>query len=220
VIFFREPGSCGLEKHRIKLVRKYIRKMLVIFPFEEPFYRTRGVKAEFVGHPLAELPLPAVTREQFAAANRLDPAATWDWPPSRQAGPGRFETICPDAGGRVAGRARLAPPRVTSSWCRWPRPSTGSSGPPVLALVKIRGRRPRHPPGGGCARGAFPHVRASVGASGTATVEAALIGNPFVVVYRVSWLTYAVAKRVVKVPHVAMANLNCRQARGAGADPE
>ena len=44
-------------------------------------------------------------------------------------------------------------------------------------------------------------------ASGTATVEAALIGNPFVVVYRVSPLTYAVAKRVVKVPHVAMANL-------------
>jgi lipid-A-disaccharide synthase len=44
-------------------------------------------------------------------------------------------------------------------------------------------------------------------ASGTATVEAALIGNPFVVVYRVSALTYAIAKRVVKVPHVAMANL-------------
>ena len=44
-------------------------------------------------------------------------------------------------------------------------------------------------------------------ASGTATVEAALIGNPFIVVYRVSPLTYAIAKRVVKVPHVAMANL-------------
>jgi lipid-A-disaccharide synthase len=44
-------------------------------------------------------------------------------------------------------------------------------------------------------------------ASGTATVEAALIGNPFVVVYRVSPLTYAIAKRVVTVPHVAMANL-------------
>ena len=44
-------------------------------------------------------------------------------------------------------------------------------------------------------------------ASGTATVEAALIGNPFVVVYRVSALTYAIAKRVVKVPHVAMVNL-------------
>jgi lipid-A-disaccharide synthase len=57
------------------------------------------------------------------------------------------------------------------------------------------------------ARAALLHARASVVASGTATVEAALIGNPFVVVYRVSALTYAIAKRVVKVPHVAMANL-------------
>jgi lipid-A-disaccharide synthase len=57
------------------------------------------------------------------------------------------------------------------------------------------------------ARAALYHARASVVASGTATVEAALIGNPFVVVYRVSWLTYAIAKRVVTVPHVAMANL-------------
>ncbi len=57
------------------------------------------------------------------------------------------------------------------------------------------------------ARAALFHARASVVASGTATVEAALIGNPFVVVYRVSPLTYAIARRVVKVPHVAMANL-------------
>jgi len=57
------------------------------------------------------------------------------------------------------------------------------------------------------ARAALLHARASVVASGTATVEAALIGNPFVVVYRVSSVTYAIAKRVVKVPHVAMANL-------------
>jgi lipid-A-disaccharide synthase len=54
---------------------------------------------------------------------------------------------------------------------------------------------------------ALHHARASIVASGTATVEAALIGNPFVVVYRVSPLTYAIAKRVVTVPHVAMANL-------------
>jgi lipid-A-disaccharide synthase len=57
------------------------------------------------------------------------------------------------------------------------------------------------------ARAALFHARVSVVASGTATVEAALIGNPFVVVYRLSHLTYAIAKRVVKVPHVAMANL-------------
>ncbi len=57
------------------------------------------------------------------------------------------------------------------------------------------------------ARATLLHTRASVVASGTATVEAALIGNPFVVVYRLSRASYAVAKRVVKVPHVAMVNL-------------
>jgi lipid-A-disaccharide synthase len=57
------------------------------------------------------------------------------------------------------------------------------------------------------ARATLHHARASIVASGTATVEAALAGNPFVVVYRVSALTYAIAKRLVKVPHVAMANL-------------
>jgi hypothetical protein len=59
----------------------------------------------------------------------------------------------------------------------------------------------------GDARAALHHARASIVASGTATVEAALAGNPFVVVYRVSALTYAIAKRVVTVPHVAMVNL-------------
>ncbi len=57
------------------------------------------------------------------------------------------------------------------------------------------------------ARAALFHARASVVASGTATVEAALIGKPFVVVYRVSPITYEIAKRVVKVPYVAMVNL-------------
>ena len=57
------------------------------------------------------------------------------------------------------------------------------------------------------ARAVLQHARASVVASGTATVEAALIGNPFVVVYRVSRITYAVAKRVVSVAHVGMVNL-------------
>jgi lipid-A-disaccharide synthase len=76
VIFFVSPQLWAWKKHRIKLVRKYVDKMLVIFPFEEPFYRERDVKAEFVGHPLAELPLPSISREQFAAENNLDPATT------------------------------------------------------------------------------------------------------------------------------------------------
>ena len=62
VIFFVSPQLWAWKKHRIKLVRKYISKMLVIFPFEESFYREQGVKAEFVGHPLAELPAQGDSR--------------------------------------------------------------------------------------------------------------------------------------------------------------
>ena len=67
VIFFVSPQLWAWKKHRIKLVQRFIRKMLVIFPFEEAFYRENGVEAEFVGHPLAELALPTIGREQFAA---------------------------------------------------------------------------------------------------------------------------------------------------------
>lgn len=77
VIFFVSPQLWAWKKHRIKLVQKYVTRMLVIFPFEEPFYRERGVQAEFVGHPLAELPLPGISREDFADDNRLDSEATW-----------------------------------------------------------------------------------------------------------------------------------------------
>ncbi|MGA9465715.1 MAG: lipid-A-disaccharide synthase, partial [Terracidiphilus sp.] len=77
VLFFVSPQLWAWKKHRIKLVQKYVTRMLVIFPFEEQFYRERGVAAEFVGHPLADLPLPTIAREQFATENDLDPKKTW-----------------------------------------------------------------------------------------------------------------------------------------------
>ena len=52
-------------------------KALVIFPFEEKFYRDRGVDAEFVGHPLADLAKPAITREEYAAQNGLVASKPW-----------------------------------------------------------------------------------------------------------------------------------------------
>jgi lipid-A-disaccharide synthase len=205
VIFFVSPQLWAWKKHRIKLVRKYIDKMLVIFPFEEPFYRERGVKAEFVGHPLAELPLPSISREEFAAENGLDPARTWIGllPGSR---PKEVRDNLPgmlkagrklEARGGLGGYEFLIPLAPTLN---------GKQREQVRGLLEIHGAGP------GVhlvedARAALHHARASVVASGTATVEAALIGNPFVVVYRVSPLTYAIAKRVVTVPHVAMANL-------------
>jgi len=203
VIFFVSPQLWAWKKHRIKLVRKYVSKMLVIFPFEEPFYRERGVEAEFVGHPLAELPLPTICREEFAdamALTRQQPGLAC-FP---AAAPRRFVTIC-----RKCSRPHRALPSPNQAI-----PVSAPAGPDSQSPAASRGPghawRTRQWPACETGRGrraALFHARASVVASGTATVEAALIGNPFVVVYRVSKITYAIAKRIVKVPHIAMANL-------------
>ncbi len=205
VIFFVSPQLWAWKKHRIKLVQRYVRRMLVIFPFEEPFYRERSVDAEFVGHPLAELPLPTVTREQFAAENGLDPAGAWIalLPGSR---PHEIADHLPE----MLGAARQLAQAEPASGFAFVIPLAPTLNAAQRAAVASLAAR--H--GNGLsvhlvhdARAALHHARAAVVASGTATVEAALIGNPFVVVYRVSPATYAIAKRIVTVPHVAMANL-------------
>ncbi len=210
VIFFVSPQLWAWKKQRIKLVRKYVHKMLVIFPFEEPFYRERGVEAEFVGHPLADLPQPDISREQFARESGLNPSRSW-------IGllPGSRAKEIGDNLPQMLAAARiltLRGPRTAGSRKEFEfiiplAPTLNASQRKMLAgLVK------HHGDGFPVkmvddARAALFHARASVVASGTATVEAALIGNPFVVVYRVSTLTYEIARRVVKIPFVAMANL-------------
>src|SRR5437588_1066491 len=60
VVYYVAPQFWAWRQGRVRLLRKYVDKALVIFPFEEKFYRDRGVDAEFVGHPLAELARPSV----------------------------------------------------------------------------------------------------------------------------------------------------------------
>ena len=208
VIYFVSPQLWAWKKHRIRLVQEYVRRMLVIFPFEEAFYREHGVEAEFVGHPLAELPLPAISREQFAAENKLDPGKTWIGllPGSRAKEIGAHLPEMIEAARGLEGPVGQCPGEKSEFIV--PLAPTLSA-----AQRRVAEQLVERLAGGltvrltGDARATLRHARASVVASGTATVEAALIGNPFVVVYRVSPVTYAIAKRMVKVPHVAMANL-------------
>lgn len=66
VVYFVSPQLWAWKRRRLRWVQQRIDRMMVIFPFEEAFYRNRGVDAVFTGHPLAELPLPTLSREQFA----------------------------------------------------------------------------------------------------------------------------------------------------------
>src|ERR1700748_3064769 len=77
VVYFVSPQLWAWKKRRIRRVQRFVDRMLVIFPFEEPFYREHGVAAEFVGHPLADLAAPEVTREAFARQHGLDASKSW-----------------------------------------------------------------------------------------------------------------------------------------------
>src|SRR6202795_2202845 len=77
VVYYVCPQFWAWRQGRVRLLRKYINRALVIFPFEEKFYRDRGVDATFVGHPLADLPAPAITREAYAAEHQLDASKVW-----------------------------------------------------------------------------------------------------------------------------------------------
>lgn len=200
VIWFVSPQLWAWKRRRLRWVRQRVWKMLTIFPFEESFYRARGVEAEFVGHPLAYLPMPTVSREAYAAHHNLDAAKPWIalLPGSRWREielnlltmvemacrfPREAEYILPVAS--TIDRWRLAD--FVAGWISHP-----PGGDPGLALPYIHLVAD--------AREALFHARASVVASGTATVQAALIGTPFVVVYRVSAVTWKIAKSLVWYP--------------------
>jgi lipid-A-disaccharide synthase len=222
-IYYVAPQFWAWRQGRVRLLRDYIDKALVIFPFEEQFYRDRGVDATFIGHPLAELPHPAIERTNYAAQFQLDPAKHWItlMPGSRMKevrmnlpgilgsaamlGPD-YEFLLPVAPtlerdfllgliqAKFPSAAKAATDDAEDTARLEAAPFEGASKAGNITLV------PEALP-------ALWHSRAGVIASGTATVEAAMMATPFVMVYRVSSLTYLLGKPRVKVPRFAMVNL-------------
>ena len=193
VVYFVSPQLWAWKQRRIWRVKKFVDRMLVIFPFEKDYYRQRGVTAEYVGHPLADLPLPQIPREEFARRHGLDSAKPWIalLPGSRTKELLLNLPVMLQSAERLGGRYEYLVPVASTLSRDWVAQQTRGAG---VHLVDD-------------ARAALLHARAAVVASGTATVEAALIGAPFVVVYRVSGLSYAIGRRLVKVKNFAMPNL-------------
>ena len=193
VVYYVCPQFWAWRQGRVRLLRKYVNKALVIFPFEEKFYRDRGVDATFVGHPLADLSLPSIDRDDYASTYKLDAAKPWI-------------TLMPGS--------RMKEVRMNLSAILDSASKLGSGYEFLLPvaptldrgfLESLIDRRPIH-----LVSDALPALacsRAGIIASGTATVEAAMMTTPFVMVYRVSPLTYFLGRPRVKVPHFAMVNL-------------
>ena len=197
VVYYVCPQFWAWRQGRVRLLRKYINQALVIFPFEEKFYRDRGVDATFVGHPLADLSMPEITRDQYAAKNGLSTSTTW-------------LTLMP---GSREKEVRMNLPEMLQAAdllgdgyeVLLPVAPTVSKDLILEVIKRDIGTVAVHLTTE--ALPALAHSRAGIIASGTATVEAAMMGLPFVMVYRVTPLTYLLGRPRVKVPHFAMVNL-------------
>jgi len=208
VVYYVCPQFWAWRQGRVKLLRKYVNKALVIFPFEEKFYRDRRVDATFVGHPLADLPAPSITRTAYAAENKLDAAKTWItlMPGSRRKEVRMNLPTILEAADRLAKDG-------ASGGCEFLLPVARTLDSSFLTELIAGPTEPRQTASQrnihlvSEALPALYHSRAGIVASGTATVEAAIMGTPFVMVYRVSGLTYALGRPRVKVPYFAMVNL-------------
>jgi len=249
VVWFVSPQLWAWKRSRLRWVQQRVDKMLVIFPFEETFYQQRGVDAEFVGHPLAEKVLMSTTHAAYAEKFALDPEKTWiallpgsRWKEIRANLPALHELAMSDLISSSAAyttfdgdttRQPSDPAAHTRYEFLLPVASTIDGGTLQNYIEELNADHLKYfGPEASTLRltlvpdasEALFHARASVVASGTATVLAAIIGNPFVVVYRVSALTFALAKQLIEYPEelnakpdlqgnlpVSMVNLIARQ---------
>lgn len=201
VVYFVSPQVWAWRKSRLQTIARSVEMMLVILPFEEAIYQKAGVPVRFVGHPLLDI-LPAPMDRKLARKGLgLDPdrRIVGILPGSRRR---ELEAHLPI----MLESARILRERVGDFQCLIPVASTlqvedfrphleRCSGLPEPILVT---NRPFE---------ALGAMDAAVIKSGTATLEAALMGVPMVVVYRTSPVTYALASLLADVPHVALVNI-------------
>jgi len=193
VYYFISPQLWAWRKGRIAQIRKYIRKMIVIFPFEEGFYREHGVEVEYVGHPLADMPLA----KPYKTASGKPYIALL--PGSRRQEVVRHIPEMLDAAQILGPEFDFVLPVASTLELDWIKHLTEKHMAKIAPKITLDLTKD--------ARAVLAGARASIVASGTATVEAALEGNPFVVIYKVAGLTYTFGRHLVDVPHFAMANL-------------
>jgi lipid-A-disaccharide synthase len=195
------PQVWAWKKGRIPELGTVLDTLYCLFDFEPELFRGYPVDARFVGHPLVEVVQAECDRAAFFAETGLDPARPLValLPGSRR---GEIERLLPPMA-ELARRWRTARPAV--QWVLPVAPTLDSAfvrahlGDAPVTLVRD------HP------YAARAYADAALVASGTATLETALLGTPFAIVYKLNALTYQMAKRIVKVPHFGLANVVARR---------
>jgi lipid-A-disaccharide synthase len=198
VLYYISPQIWAWRQGRVKQIARWVDHMAVVFPFEEEFYARHGVKVTFVGHPLLNTVQAHQSRETMLTKIGLDPAKTSIalLPGSR---PGEVDFHLPvmrDAAAKLYAERKMQFFCVRASTIDRRKLETALLHPTLRIPIVEEAR--------------YDAVSAADlvwTASGTATLETALLGKPMIVIYRLSWLTYWLARLLVRVQHIGMVNL-------------
>jgi lipid-A-disaccharide synthase len=199
--YFIGPQVWAWRPGRVRVVKRLVERMVVIFPFEEAIYREAGVSVNFVGHPLVDVVKASMSRTEFAERHGLDagrPIVTL-LPGSRRSEIERHYPLIMEACERLSREAQTRG-AIQFVLAAAPALETELFAPhakPGVSVTRVEG----------ATYDALSAADCAIVASGTATVEAALLGTPMVVVYRVSPTSAFVLKRMVRSPFIAMVNL-------------
>jgi lipid-A-disaccharide synthase len=207
VIYYISPQLWAWRSYRARNIERDVDVLISILPFEQDWYADRGInKVEFVGHPLAGEVRPRVDRAEFCRLLKLDPAAP-------------IVSLLP--GSRRQEVERILPPMLEAAALISARlPETqflvvvapGRSSDEIRAIVRAQRATPEPLPArihivAGQTRETLAASDAAAIASGTATLEAALMNTPMVVVYKESWLNWNILGRLITVDHYGLVNL-------------
>ena len=196
VVYLVAPQVWAWRKGRLKSMRRTIRRLLCIFPFEEEFFRREGVDAAYIGHPLAGLVRAALSRDDFFKKHRLAPGRPLIsvLPGSRRGEAARHLPVLLEAVGRLYREQAInvvLPASATTGAAYF----QGRVGDAPIRVIE------------GESWDAMAHADVALVASGTVTVEAALLGTPMVSFYKVTLPSWLAGKLLVDVPFYTMVNL-------------
>jgi lipid-A-disaccharide synthase len=199
VIYYIAPQIWAWGARRLSVIKRVVNRMIVILPFEEKIFRQAGVPTNFVGHPLLDTMAASYNkhevREKFGLSK--DELVIGILPGSREHEVRNFLSIMLGASKKLLthyGQAQFLiaqAPNISASLIHEAMATPGIT-------VQI-----------------IPHGSNEVMAasdllfiaSGTATLQAAIIGTPMIIAYRVPWLTYQIGKRLVKIPYIGLVNI-------------
>jgi len=197
VVYYVSPQVWAWREGRVKQIQELVNKMLVILPFEEEIYRKAGVDVEFVGHPLIDMVRATKSKEEFCDDHGIDPRKTIValLPGSRRKEV-RFvlPTMCEAAALILAKKpdAQFVLPLASGLDRKFVQEMIRSVPVKVIANDTYNAVR---------------YARAAIVASGTATLETALLGTPEVIVYRISQATWMLGKFLLRVRLFGLVNI-------------